>query len=386
MRYEDMTRAQCMEAIHHKNSILTSTRVEVRSLYLQKTTSAHVYFIFLQRCRAEKRAETAEEKLKLHQQLVAAIATCNIPRLQRLLQVALSQGRSVEEILRRVESAVADVYHVKSFSTTEIDLARIMWHLAGDKGAYILHKALGLPSVTAIRRQSIRPSIRPSPSKPTLDYITRNLLSVFPPNPIHSPCRSGQVIMFDGIAIVKRMRRDDDLMVGGCRECTSKMDLSMAFLENILALAKALRRSDDGKEPLAHFGVEATVGAMGALSGVDYHGYPFSVSASCKAETASDFKEYLELHLHAWKVTCAETYGDVWVVGCDGASVFRGACFLLLMNRVFNDELLTMFSPLRGMNLNCGPDGIVHCPDTKHVLKREQKTGPTLTRGHRANA
>ncbi|EKM60426.1 uncharacterized protein PHACADRAFT_23773 [Phanerochaete carnosa HHB-10118-sp] len=258
MRYEDMTRTQFIEAIHYKNSTLTTTRV--------------------QRYRAEKRAETAEEKSRLHERLVAALAMCNVPRLQRLLQVALDQGRSIEEILNRIEDAVANIYRVKSFSTTEIDLARIMWHLAGDKGAYILHKALGFPSVSAIRMRSrsTHPVIHPSPAKPTFDHIVRNLLSVFPPSPARHPCRCGQAIMFDGIAIRKCIREDDDYMVGGCRECTTNMDLSMSCLKNILALAKAVRRGDNGEDPLAHFGVEATVGAMGALRDVDFHGYSFS--------------------------------------------------------------------------------------------------------------
>ncbi|GJE88457.1 hypothetical protein PsYK624_045400 [Phanerochaete sordida] len=348
-----MTRTQLVDAIRHKNGVLTKTRVE--------------------RNRAQKRAETAAEKVKLHERLVAALATQDVPRLQRLLQVAMDQGRSIEDILKRIEDAVTAVYHVKSFSATEIDLARVMWHLAGDKGAYILHKALGFPSVTTIREQSqsTRPTIHPSPSTPTLEYITRNLLSMFPSNPTRRVCRCGQAIMFDGIAIRKCMRRDDDHMVGACRECTAGMDLSMSCLENILSLARAVRRGDNGEDPLVHFGVEATVGAMGALRGIDYHAYPFSVSASCKAEKASEFKDYLELHLLAWKMVCAETYGDIWIVGCDGASVFRGACFQLLMASTFSDDLRAMLSPLRGLNLQCGPDDVVHCPDPKHLIKRE---------------
>lgn len=323
--------------------------------------------MFAQSHRLRNRLNKAEWRERIQDSILTMVAHADVQRFPRLIAVAQAEGLSPSAILERVEDAVARVYSVKSYTETEIDLARLVWHLAGEKGAYILHKALGMPCVTTLRTEKSCLSISPCTGKPVLPDLAHNLTRVFPPMPTTKPALRGHVIMCDGLANDKRLRRDPATghVTGTCRECVEGLDLSLATLDAVIALRQAMQ----GGDPRCHFGSEATVFAIAAFCKERYHALPILVSASCKRETANEFAELLELSLLSWKLYCKDSHGEIWVVGCDGASVFRGACFISLMCHTFSGELYRKLSPLRGLNLKCGLDNVVHCPDPKHVFK-----------------
>ena len=84
--------------------------------------------------------------------------------------------------------------------------------------------------------------------------------------------------------------------------------------------------------------------------------------------------DILAMCCREWRRTRASVYGPVWFVSTDGATVFRSACYEHFTTRKFDGPLGALLSGLDGLNLSCGEDYIIHwhCPDTKHIFKREQ--------------
>lgn len=102
-----------------------------------------------------------------------------------------------------------------------MDLARLMRHLAGDKGTYILSKAAGSPSATTIKRRSKPLAIIPCAAAPTAEELICNLNLVFPCAELEeAPMLSGYILMADSLAIERAITwiQETDEMAGACRE------------------------------------------------------------------------------------------------------------------------------------------------------------------------
>lgn len=255
-----------------------------------------------------------------------------------------------------------------------------MKHLAGHKGSHILHAAVGLPSSTTIARRGDPPKIFPCATTPAAEEVKRNLDSVYP---IHVPVEralesnqsvpashpvTGFALLLDGIAVNPHVawRKSTNSLEGPCREHSAGYDMKMTSLESASRLAEDMQ----GDKPKCHRGTEATVAALAPFRSSNYHAIAFFISVTCKTERAPDLATLLLMLITAWMAERAVVYGALWVVALDGASVFRAACFILLMSFTFVGELWDILSPLRGLNLNCGLWSIIACPDPKHLLKR----------------
>jgi hypothetical protein len=53
-----------------------------------------------------------------HKQFMSAIALSDAPRLSRLIQVAINNHASTQEIVRHIQMANDGLYHVKSFTVS----------------------------------------------------------------------------------------------------------------------------------------------------------------------------------------------------------------------------------------------------------------------------
>lgn len=110
--------------------------------------------------------------------LVVAISSRSVARVDRVIHVALKQKRGIVAALEQVKAAAKGVYKVKSFMEQERMVATLMWRLGGDRVGHIAHRALGLPSVGALRNGSVKTPIMPSAGTPTIGTIGRNTRSV----------------------------------------------------------------------------------------------------------------------------------------------------------------------------------------------------------------
>ena len=307
-------------------------------------------------------------------------------RLHHLLEVCDKQRVSVRATIKRVEHAIAGTYHACGYDQRDVDLARLMRHLAGDKGTYILSKAVGMPSTMTIKRRSKAPAILPCAGPPTLEVLSRNLDMLFPVTDLeNTPTFSGRVLMADGLAIERWIGWvcETNEVAGACKEhgTREQYDLKMTSFDNVATLAEAMRRDS----PDIHRGSEAMVFGFAPFHAEDYHGIASLVVASCKEEKAAAMGDTLIMCCRQWQSVQASVYGPVWFVSTDGATIFRSACYEHFTTRIFEGSLHAKLSKLEGLNLACGEDNIVHCPDTKHLFKRIHKPHLISYNQHLAN-
>ncbi|THV03775.1 hypothetical protein K435DRAFT_791520 [Dendrothele bispora CBS 962.96] len=156
------------------------------------------------------------------------------------------------------------------------------------------HRMLGLPGMTMLRAHSTIPPLIASPAFPIASDIIRNLEALFS-GPFGELLRSGGdttniwniVIMFDEIAVEKRLRWDPKTnhVLGMCREHGTALELNTD--EDVDVLVEELHPSDQGTEPRIHYASEATVGAVGILSGDKriYSARPILISGTCKGKS-----------------------------------------------------------------------------------------------------
>jgi hypothetical protein len=112
-------------------------------------------------------------------QLLMAIASGKVSRVDRLISIGLRQKKGACGLLASYMAAVEGVYHPKSFTEEEDMKALLMWKLAGNWVVEINHRANGAPSVSYLRARSTVPPIVPSPGQPTINEVTRNIEATF---------------------------------------------------------------------------------------------------------------------------------------------------------------------------------------------------------------
>jgi len=161
--------------------------------------------------------------ISLYKEMVMAIGSGEVRRVDRLIKVALDNKRGIRGILELYHRAASDVYHVKSFEEKEKLISKLIWRFGGERVAEIAHRALGLPSVRTLRRNTIIPRLIASPGQPTVPEIEANVFACL--NVLESVIGqiSGtlhQVLMLDELKVEERPRWDDhtNYIQGICRE------------------------------------------------------------------------------------------------------------------------------------------------------------------------
>lgn len=196
-----------------------------------------------------------EGTIDIHKQLLLAISSQRIPRVERVLRVAFRHGTGIQSMLQLVKKAAEGTYHPRGFDEVEDLQALLFLRLGGARVADIAHRILGTPAVSTIRRHTIIPQILASPSFPTCDEIKCNIAATFKDiydvletttqNLLHA------VIMFDEISVEKRPRWDDktNKILGVCREHGQDTSLEFTSEEDLRTLWEEVQ---SGKIHLAH--------------------------------------------------------------------------------------------------------------------------------------
>ncbi|KAJ7088238.1 hypothetical protein C8R43DRAFT_908771 [Mycena crocata] len=232
-----------------------------------------------------------------------------------------------------------------------------------------MSKFLGLPSATVLR-ESNPPKLLPSAGVVKPEEIAANIATFFNDSP---SALAGHCLMADGLHLCQRPRwhQPTNQILGLCREHSAGLDLSMTSMDSVLNVVNAVH----GESPTCHYGREATVFAVGAFRADNYHGLPILQTQSCQKEKGPKFAVLLQSILEQWKVHAEPKNGRLWVVGFDGASVFREGGFTVLMADELHDPspLYKKLKGLRGLNLECSKDEVVVAPDPKHVVKSDNE-------------
>jgi len=196
-----------------------------------------------------------EGAIDMHKQMLLAISSQRIPRVDRVLRVGFRRGAGIQTMLELIKKAAEGTYHPKGFDEEEDLQALLFLRLGGARVADVAHRIFGTPGLTTTRTRTIIPQILASPSFPTSHEIECNIAASFKAicdilgQPTHK--RLHAVIMFDEISIETRPRWDDktNKFLGVCREHGRDTSLEFTSEEDLQALWEELRC---GKIHLAH--------------------------------------------------------------------------------------------------------------------------------------
>ena len=164
-------------------------------------------------------------------QWVMAVGSGRVERVDRLVRVNLARRGGMRNLLNLYEQAAQGLYKPKNFTEEDHLRGLLLWRLGGARLAGIGNRALSLPSLSMLRRNTILPSLVVSPSKPSLKEIKENVVNIFAPikslltaekNIVH------QVLMFDKLKIEERPRYDNktNQILGICREHGKGLDFA----------------------------------------------------------------------------------------------------------------------------------------------------------------
>ena len=178
----------------------------------------------LRRLNDAKKLVGYEGVIDVHKQMLMALSTQRIPRIDRVLCVAFNHGRGIHSMLELIKKAAEGMYHPKSFNEEDDLQALLFLRLGGARVAEIAHRIFGTPSVSVIRTRTTIPQILPSPGFPTHSELEQNIAACFK-GLLDILGTSGQntahgVLMFDELAVEKQPRWDDksNKVLGVCRE------------------------------------------------------------------------------------------------------------------------------------------------------------------------
>ncbi|KAF8327198.1 uncharacterized protein EI90DRAFT_2928786 [Cantharellus anzutake] len=307
-----------------------------------------------------------------YRRFVMAVSECSAPRINHLVHSALRKKHGINEIIRLIGRAAMGTYKPR-YTEEEHLMSVVLYRLGGARVAEFAHAALGTPGLTVTRRHCTT-SILASPAFPTLDELTSNIASAYSIDAPSGSRVTGLICMVDEIKVEETLDwcSRTNSVIGLCREHSQPM----AHVFNNIDDAHLI--FDDLANKKVHFGTEATVAAIGALTRKhrEYIARPFLISATCKGEDASKHAELLHVALRACSRKMDTTKGRVYCIASDGESR-RGKALVSLTERFLLSPLSPLYVHLGGLpllNLMVGEDEITSDKDYKHVMKRLRHT------------
>ncbi|KAJ7604917.1 hypothetical protein FB45DRAFT_1149799, partial [Roridomyces roridus] len=316
--------------------------------------------------------------LDRHKEFVMAVGSGKVARIAPLVRASLNNNKGINGLVHRFHSAAGDAYHQgpkyrpHGYTQDERMLALCTLRIGGARLTDILHRALGLPGLSTVRKNTVIRPLRASAGTPTVAEIVKNIeaYTVGEDVPSGPPVIVHRVIMFDEIAVNKRPRWDDatNMIIGGCRE----HDEAPRELNDIADAERFFRQLEQGK---IHLASEATVVALGALSRDPhiYNARPICISGTCKTEDARKHVEFLR-NVNTAANQC-KNHGNILYrtvsFASDGEARHGLALALEFLRQPLAESspIHPLLSPLRLMNLLVGPDDITPDRDFRHVLK-----------------
>ncbi|KAJ8517282.1 hypothetical protein ONZ45_g5524 [Pleurotus djamor] len=290
--------------------------------------------------------------LDLHKSLVMAVGSGKVERVERVLMAGLKAGRGVAGLIDLCNRAADNVYKPRNISEQDLHRGLLLWRMGGGRVAEFGHRSLGLPSISSLSKHTLVPKLTASVGYPVPKDIETNISACF--SPIDNILKGEedvivhQVLMFDELKVEGRFSR-------GILEYKSKSKPELAI--------QRLKKKD------THLASEATVGALGLLSGDTriYSARPILVSGSCKRETGMAQAQLINTCL----IESQKRY-RVISIASDGESRRGEALVQLTFSKTLSPEspIYPLLAPLKFMNLEVGEDDIIADKDYKHVLKR----------------
>ncbi|KAJ7716434.1 hypothetical protein B0H16DRAFT_1898367 [Mycena metata] len=317
--------------------------------------------------------------LDRHKEFMMAVASGEVKRMAPLVTASINNHEGMDALLARMGRASADVfregprYNAKGFTADDRMVGLCALRLGGSRLADILHRALGLPGLTTLRKHTVIRPLRASPGLPTIAEVEENIdaytvgedLPTGPPRIVH------RVVMLDEIAVERRARWDDktNMILGACREHSANVPLEFGDMADAELFFKELQAGN------VHLATEATVVAFGALSR-DPHIYnprPICISGTCKHEKGSEQAEFLQILNDA--ANNRKQHGNIEYrtvsFASDGEAKRGLALALEFMKFPLHESspIYPLLKPLEFMNLRVGPDDITPDKDFRHVMK-----------------
>ncbi|KAH9165187.1 hypothetical protein EDB89DRAFT_1858599 [Lactarius sanguifluus] len=324
-----------------------------------------------------------EGTISLHRQVLLAMSSGKIPRLDRVLRVASDRHMSVAAILDLVRKAVHGLYHPKGY-TEEEDLQTLLFlRLGGQRVANIAHHIFGIPAPSTVRRRTMIPPLICSPSYPHARDLENNLVaaldSLLPTLEMRG--KYHVVLMFDEIAQEMRPQWCDrtNQILGWCREHTNGRCMDFNSIADTELLFQDMV---DGNMHLAH---EATVGAISLLckNSRFYSAKPFLISGSCKRETAEDHAKLIQMALNAIKTVNTLSNAQVVSIASDGEAKRGKALVLLTFKRKLSPSspIYSWLSACTLLDLHVGDDDITCDKDWKHAAAKRPRNALLCEKG-----
>ncbi|KAH8987060.1 hypothetical protein EDB92DRAFT_2090923 [Lactarius akahatsu] len=313
-----------------------------------------------------------EGAITMHRQVLLAMSSGKIPRLDRVVRVAMDWHMSVAAILDLVNKAGRGIYHPKGFSEEEDLQALLFLHLGGQRVAEIAHRMFRIPTPSTVRRRTMIPPLICSSSYPILRDLESNLKAAFD-SLLPALTEQGRyhiVLMIDEIAQGRRPQWCDQTnqILGWCREHTKGRCMDFNSIADAELLFQDMERGD------VHLVHEATIGAIGILCSNSrlYSAKPFLVSGSCKKETAEDHASLIQTTLNAIKDTKALSDARVVSIVSDGEAKWGKALVQLTFKRWLSPSspIYPWLSGCAFLDLHVGTDDITCDKDWKHVAAK----------------
>lgn len=228
---------------------------------LLRRKNARIEFYRLRGLNQARKLMGKATEISEYKRFTVALASGKVERIDRIIQVGLSQKKGIRGLMAMMEAAAVGVYHPRSWTEEEEMRAILLWRLGGKRSAEINHRARGDPSLTTLRSLSFAPPVIPSHAQPTVDEVSKNVQAAFANvlDVVQSRVKTlHTVLMFDELATEKRIRWDakTNYFLGVCREHGHKTSLEFVNEGDMEELFAAL---DDGE---VHYAAEVGVSRM----------------------------------------------------------------------------------------------------------------------------
>ncbi|KAJ7170425.1 hypothetical protein C8R43DRAFT_1120856 [Mycena crocata] len=104
-----------------------------------------------------------------------AVASGKVERVAQLVRACFNNNVGIRGLVERYQRACEAVYNPKGFSEDDMMLGLLILRLGGARLAGIIHRVIGLPGLSTLRKNTIIRPLRASPGVPTLAEIEENL-------------------------------------------------------------------------------------------------------------------------------------------------------------------------------------------------------------------
>ncbi|KAK1235331.1 hypothetical protein PQX77_001450 [Marasmius sp. AFHP31] len=328
----------------------------------------------LQNVEIKRQHKRASARTKLYKEIHDFLSITTIPGLSRFFPLASKEGWGIKKLFRKLKDAAAGIYHIRSYTKADIDLAILCYELGGAGAVFALnHSHVALPSLSTIQPYRRLHSITPCTHGIKLTDVMDNVDSIF----ANIPAAAGEVgnnLMFDEVATTPKVDwvPETDEMIGFCMEdvrvlSTVKVGRDTRNVEAAVGLVK---------EEKVHIGREATVGAITRLDSTNYSAKPILVAGTCKHGSWKEHINKILTTLEGWNRAPSgrKKHGPVYNICTDADAARRAALFVVCMCCKI-DEKHPLWKKLkelieRGLNPRIGKDSLTMDIDYKHLFKR----------------